>query len=91
MLCSMNRTQTITPNSNHSGVETLRGFSITEDSGAAGAYIRLRKGAVGGQIVVHLQLSVDQSANIEYLSGLTFEGGCYVEEVSGSVSGVLYY
>jgi len=86
----MNRPQTITPNANHSAVETLKGFSIAEDAGAA-ATLRLRKAAVGGQIVAYLNLTAGQSANLEYVTGVSYEGGVYVEEVTGSVSGVLYY
>lgn len=92
MLCPMNRPQTITADSNHSGVEALKGFSIVESAGTpAAAYVRLRKGAVGGDIIVHLKLAASGTANVEYITAISAEGGVYVEVVSGTVSGVLYY
>lgn len=81
--------QTITVDSNHSGVEEFAGFSVAEDSSAV-AYVRFRKAAVGGQILAHLHLGADQSGTIVFGRILTAEGGVYVEEVTGSVAGVLY-
>ena len=86
------RVQAITPDSNHSAVEKLKGFSIQEDAGAAASVI-LKKAASGGDAIWYLNLAADETASIvfgedEYLSA---EGGVYVDEVSGSVTGVLFY
>jgi len=79
----------ITPGSNHAGVDNLEGFSIQEDAGAA-AVIELRKAVVGGQVVIYLNLAANETATIQFGNALSFEGGCYVKEVSGSVTGVLW-
>lgn len=82
----------ITPDSNHSGVPRLAGFSIREDSSAA-AHIRLRRnGVVGGDIIWELALAADESASIIFPKNESIHcgAGCYVEEVSGSVTGVLF-
>lgn len=79
----------ITPDANHAGVDRLSGFSIEEDSGSA-AVIQLRKATVSGQVIVYLRLAAGQSANIQYPDPIAAEGGVFVKEVSGSVTGVLY-
>ena len=79
---------TITPDSNHAGVDVLWGFSIQEDSSAA-AVIELRKAAVDGAVVWYLNLAADESASIVFPKPIPTEGGVYVKEVSGSVTGLL--
>ena len=88
----MAQTQTITVNANHTAVERLLGFSVQEDSSAA-AVVELREAVVGGTVVTYLNLAADETATIVFSKPvyLEFPGGCYVKEVSGSVSGVLYY
>lgn len=78
----------ITPNSLHA-VERVSGFSIAEDAGAA-AHVRFRKGSVSGSVVWNVKLASGQSATLD-LGGesRSFEGGVYVEEVSGSIEGAL--
>lgn len=83
------RVQAITPGSNHASVEQLGGFSIEEDSSAA-AQVVLRKGSVSGTIFWHLNLTADQSASIMFPRPIATEGGVYVQEVSGSIAGVLF-
>lgn len=83
---------TITPDSAHSGVQRLAGFSIREDSGAS-AHVRLRRHSVSGQIIWELALAANESASIMFPKNETIHcggDGCYVEEVSGSVTGVLF-
>jgi len=80
---------TITPDSNHAAVTLLKGFNITEDSSAA-AHVRLRKLNVTGQILATVKLAADGSAMIIFDEPMSSEGGVYVQEVSGSVEGVLY-
>jgi hypothetical protein len=80
---------TITPNSNHSGVTLLKGFNITEDASAA-AHVRFRKAAVGGQIIATVKLAADGTAMIIFDEAISSEGGVYVQEVAGSVEGVLF-
>ena len=80
---------TVTPDSNHSGVDRLLGFCINEDSGAV-AQFRLRKASASGQIIVDLYLTANGNAMIFFPKAVSSEGGVYVQEVSGSVSGVLY-
>lgn len=79
----------VTVNSNHSGVERLVGFSIREDSGAA-AHFRLRKGSVSGQVIMDLNVAASGNATIFFPKSVASEGGVYVQEVTGSVAGVLF-
>lgn len=79
----------ITPDSNHSGVERLGGFSIYEDSGGS-ALIIFRKASVSGQILAVVPLAANAGATIQFDVPLTSEGGVYVQESSGSITGVLY-
>ena len=82
--------QTITVDSNHTGVTRLCGFSIQEDSSAA-AVVEIRKGAIGGQVLFYLNLAADESATLVFPGAyITCEDGCYIKEVSGSVAGTLY-
>lgn len=87
-------TVTITPDSNHATIENLQGFSIYEDTGAATALVRLRKESASGTIMFHLTFAANESIQADGLgqdqNGIAFEGGVYVEEVSGSVTGVLH-
>jgi len=82
--------QVVTIAANHSAVERLKGWSFYEDA-ASTAYIRLRRAAVGGDILAHIKFASGESVQFEYDEDLISDGGVYVEEVSGSVTGVLYY
>ena len=87
------KTQTVTPDSTHTAVERCFGFSLTEDSSAA-ASVNLRALSASGQIVVGpINLAADESAVIVLPKAVFWEfpGGCHVEEVSGSVAGILYH
>ncbi len=87
------RTQTVTPDANHTSVERLYGFSLTEDSSGV-ATVTFREGAADGTIVIGpVNLAADESALIVLPKAVFWEfpGGCWVNEESGSVSGVLYY
>ena len=84
------RPVTITDNSNHSGVEVLRGVAIYEDAGAA-AMVWLRKASASGQKLIPVPLAAGEAVFLG-LDGtpIPSEGGVYVEVVSGSIDGVLY-
>ena len=84
--------QLITVDTNHTAVQRLAGFSIHEDSSAA-AEVKLRIGAVGGDIIWFLALAADESASIIFPKAVfvSAAGGTYVEEVAGSVEGTLFY
>lgn len=79
----------ISPGTNHTAVDTLLGFSFYEDASAA-ALIILRKGAVDGQIIAIIPLAADAGATIFFPKGVSTDGGCYVQESAGSITGVLY-
>lgn len=79
---------TITPGANHAGVDDFRGYSIYEDAGAA-ALVIFRKGTVSGQILWVQALDANGSASV-LLPAMSAEGGVYVQESSGSVTGVLF-
>jgi len=79
---------TITPDSNHSAVDNFKGYSIYEDAGAP-ALVIFRKAAVGGQIIWVQALAANGSASV-LLPNIPAEGGVYVQESTGSVTGVLY-
>ena len=82
--------QTITGGgANHSSVTRLGGFSFYEDAGNA-ALIILRKATVSGQIVATVSLAANESATIQFDTPISCEGGVYVQESSGSITGVLY-
>ena len=74
---------------NHTGVTRFGGFSVYEDASAA-AVIIFRKATVSGQILAVLTLAADESATIQFDVPLSAEGGVYVQESSGSITGVLY-
>ncbi len=80
----------VTVDTNHTAVPRLAGFSFYEDAGAA-AYVRLRRESVTGDIIAHIMFAADESATLSYGKGAEVYcgSGCYVEEVSGSVTGVL--
>lgn len=81
--------QTVTVNSNHSGVTRLQGYSFEEDSGAA-AQVELRKLDATGQIIAFINFAANESVTVVWPQAISSEGGVYVKEVSGSVAGVLY-
>ena len=74
---------------NHSSVEQWDGFSVKEDASAA-ASIEFRKAVVGGQVLWYLELAADESASIMFPKSISAEGGVYVKEVAGSITGVLF-
>ncbi len=82
---------TVTPDANHAGVERFCGFSFRDDSTAA-CVVQFRAGSVGGQILWHLALAADESASIKWSGDDILEapGGVYVNEVSGSIEGVIF-
>ena len=81
----------ITPNSNHTGVRNLSGFSLRETAGAA-AVVRLRIATVGGTILETLALTADASLGVVYGRGNSKRSsdGVYVEVVSGTIEGSLF-
>lgn len=86
------RPQTITANANHAGVTRLAGWSIKEAAGSpAVATVRLRDGAVGGQILFDIELAANESSNIMFPRSLRTEAGVYVEQVAGTISGTLWF
>ncbi len=87
------RPVTITADSNHSAVARFRGFSIRESAGTpAAAAVNFRKLTAGGQIIFVLELNGDESSTLILGSDMMIpsEGGVYVEQVSGAVSGVIF-
>ena len=82
---------TLTADAAHAGVERFCGFSIREDSSAA-AVVQFRATDGSGQILGHLALAADESATFKLDAADFIEapGGVYVNEVSGSIEGVLY-
>ncbi len=87
------KTQTVTVDTNHATVQRLFGFLFADDTGAV-ASVNLRAGSVSGQIVVGPIEIASGGHKMEVLSKAVFwefPGGCFVEEVSGSVEGVLWF
>ena len=83
----------ITANSNHASVEKWKGFSVRENAGTpAQAVVNFRKASVSGQIVGVLELNSEESATLVLTKRkINTEGGVYVQVVSGTIEGVLYY
>ena len=82
---------TITPNSNHTSVKNLSGFSIRETAGAA-AVVRLRVETVSGTILETLSLTANASLGVVYGRGNAkrSQDGVYVQVVSGTIEGSLF-
>jgi hypothetical protein len=72
------------------GVGSLKGWNFTETSGSAGAHVRLRNGAVGGEIVASVKLGAGQSAGENYDDPINVSGRVFVQIVTGAVEGALY-
>lgn len=79
---------TIVPDSLHSGIDNFKGYSIYEDAGAA-ALVVFRKGSVSGQILWVQAFSANGSASV-LVPNIPCEGGLYVQEATGSVTGVAF-
>ena len=78
----------ITPGANHATVLHWRGFSVKEDAAAA-AVIEFRSLAVDGTVLWYLNLASGESASIMFPQHIVSQGGVYVKEVSGSITGSL--
>ncbi len=82
---------TLTPDTNHTNVTRFGGFSVRESAGTpAVAAVNLRHGAVGGQIIVVLELAANESASYVFPGMVSTPDGLYFEAVAGTVSGVAY-
>lgn len=79
----------VTGDSNHSGVQHLAGWSFRETAASA-AEVRLRNGAVGGDILAVFNLPADGSVESTPLAPIRAPSGVFVEVVGGTVEGVLY-
>ena len=81
----------ITPDAPHVGVERFCGFSIRDDSAGA-CVIQFRAGTVGGQVLAFVALASGESKIEKWDADHYLEapGGVFVNEVSGSIEGVLY-
>lgn len=82
---------TLTPDSLHSSIKRFKGFSIFEDS-ASTATVRFYNGSTGGQLLWVLNLAASQSASVIFPKEeqLPCDAGLYVDEATGSVTGVLF-
>lgn len=77
--------QTISANTNHANVQNLRGWSIRGD---ATLVVRLRRGAVGGQILA----TIAGNSHELFPDIIDAVAGTYVEVVTATFTeGVLYY
>lgn len=83
----------ITPNSNHTGIEHLSGFTVRESAAiAAAATFRIRHASVSGLILETVELPANGSLTVSYGAGAWKEssGGAYVEVVAGQFEGTLF-
>ncbi len=83
----------ITAGANHPTIKLWRGFAIRESASGA-AVVNFRNGSATGDILWPLNLAADEAAGILLGSGedaIESPGGVYVEVVSGSIVGTLYY
>lgn len=72
-----------------STVTRFAGFAVREDAGGA-AQVNFRHGNVGGQIIWPLDLTANEPAAISFGAHIPLPNGLYIEEVSGSISGVAF-
>ncbi len=77
-----------TPGTVNATVTGLQGWSVQEDAAAACIW-EFRKASVTGAVVFYLNLAAGESASIVFPKSVSFEGGVYVKEVSGSATGIL--
>lgn len=69
----------------------LAGYSIRDLAGGAGSVIRIRDGVdVGGDLMVTVMLGAGLSET-KPLDDVAYASGLYIEVVSGSIEGALYY
>ena len=80
---------TISADSNHTGVTSFCGFGVRE-TGSAAAVVNFRIGSVTGDIIAPLALAADESATISYGNTVSTPTGVYVQVVSGAIAGSLY-
>lgn len=82
----------ITPGANHAQAKRFAGFSIYEDAAGA-ALIIFRHGTSGGDILGYSQLVANTSETRVFGEHgyVDTPDGVYVEESSGSITGVLYH
>lgn len=85
------KANTLTANSNHTGITRLAGLSVRENaSTAAAAAINLRHGSSTGQILLVVELAADESGTIELNREIRTPSGVYLEVVSGTVQAIAY-
>lgn len=82
------KTITITSDANHDVAQNLVGWSIRADTAAV---INLRIEVVGGAIIVPLGLATGISDTRVFSNPISFPAGTYVEVVSGTITGTLFY
>ena len=82
---------TIVPDAAHAGVERFCGFSMRNDTSAA-TVVQFRATNGSGQVLAFVALAADESATLRLPADDYIEapGGVYVNEVSGSIEGILY-
>lgn len=85
------KTKVVTLDDDHAEVTILKGWSLT--GGGAAAHVRLRNGTtVAGPIVAEVALAANVSETIVLSgSGIPCPAGVFVEDVAGTMEGVLYW
>lgn len=86
------KTKDITLAAAHAEVTMLKGWSVT--GGAAAAHVRLRKGGlITDPIVAEVVVGANESETIVFGHGsaIPCPGGVFVEDVTGTMEGVLYW
>ncbi len=83
----------ITGSANHATAVAFKGFSIRENAGTpAVATVEFRRGPlVGGDLLVTHELSADGSGTIVFGAYHDTPDGVYVNILTGSIEGTLYY
>lgn len=74
----------------YTGSGVLTGINLTESSGSATAKIKVRDGAIGGQVLDERTFNASESID-ESVEERVFAAGLYIEFVSGTVEGVLLF
>ena len=84
--------KTIVPATLYTDVQRGFGFNIWEDASAAAEW-EFRALSATGQVVSRIHLAADESALIVLPKSVFFDypGGLWIKEVSGSITGVVYY
>jgi hypothetical protein len=89
---AMNKVIAITSDTLHGAADKWTGFSIRESAGTpAVATVNFRQGSVSGTILGTAELAATESASLYLETPIAAQDGVYVQVVTGTITGSLFY